>query len=49
MDKLLIYISYDKGEYRNFFHLFANEDVVIKCCLEEGVDDLFLLIIEKER
>ena len=49
MDKLLIYMSYDKGEYRNFFHLSVNEDVVIKCCSEEEVDDLFHLIIEKER
>lgn len=48
MDKLLIYISYDQYEYTNYFHLAVNANVAVEYCLEEKVDDLFEVIIEKE-
>lgn len=49
MDKILIYIKYNQYDYINYFHLIVNDKVVDGVYLEEEIDTLFKIIIEKEK
>lgn len=47
MDQILIYVSYVQYEYRNYFHLVINTEVVAEYHTEEEVDKLFQSIMDK--
>ena len=48
MDRIIVYVSYDQYEYRNYYHLMNNDDILIEYRSEDELDILFQSIKENK-